>query len=92
MHSTTIVKVNAPIDVGVARLVEAFNISPLIQTIDSCEDDGILNKARVTFLYKKSVDDLFQFVKELAIKLADLNYCCGYLLSIEWLGDCNVSG
>ena len=39
MHSTTWAKVNAPVDEGIAEVVELLSAIPGLQTLDSCQGD-----------------------------------------------------
>jgi hypothetical protein len=86
MHQTKIVKVNMPIDVVVAPLVESLNASPDIVTINSCEADES-DRAYVDFTYGNSASELLALLENLAQKLATLKTCCGYSIGLEWHGD-----
>ena len=83
-HSTTNIKVNAPVDKGIAPLVLALNRFDGLLTLDSCEGDK--NKpAYVYFRYGAKPKDLTVFCYILAEKLsAQVKGENGYSLRVEW--------
>jgi hypothetical protein len=40
LHKQVWIKVNAPIDEGIAELIEALSSFPMLQTIESCQGDA----------------------------------------------------
>ncbi len=60
-HEQVWVKVNAPVDRGVAELVQALSVFPRLRTVESCEGNG--DWAWVCFVYGRPHDESW---KELA--------------------------
>ncbi len=50
LHKQIYVKVNTPVDEGVAELIEALSLFPKLKTSESCEEDSP-GKAWVSFYY-----------------------------------------
>ena len=61
VHSQTFVKVNAPVDDGVADLVLALSEFPALETIENCQGDGV-EPAWVGFWYGNDWRALSEFV------------------------------
>lgn len=55
-HKQTYVKVNAPVDVGVATMVAALSMFPTLVTISSCE-----GRATITFTFGDSLEQAIRF-------------------------------
>ena len=85
-HKEVQVKVNAFVDEGVAPLVVALNSIDGVVSLDSCERDAIAGEASVYFQYGVTWQDLANLVEALSRALRGLNLCCGFLVSLEWLG------
>lgn len=51
-HTEIFVKVNAPVDSGVAPLVEALSFIPELETLESCEGEPDGKMAYVFFRYR----------------------------------------
>ncbi|MFH2057232.1 MAG: hypothetical protein ABIJ61_14840 [bacterium] len=85
-HKQTWVKVNAPVDDGIASLVMALNEFEGIITVDSCQ--GTENEpAYVFFTCLGDGDSLYSFVSKLAASLsAHLDSCSEWSLILEWAG------
>jgi hypothetical protein len=83
-HSTINIKVNAPVDRGIAPLVLALNRFDGLLTLDSCE--GYKDKpAYVYFRYGAKPKDLTTFCYILAEKLSEhIKGANGYSLRVEW--------
>jgi len=85
-HKEILVKVNAFVDEGVAPLVLALNSIDGVVSLDSCEHDAISGEASVYFQYGATWQDLANLVEALSRALRGLNLCCGFSVSLEWLG------
>jgi hypothetical protein len=73
-----IVKVNCPVDPGIAPLVKAMSAFPVVLTVDSCE--GYEGRAHVAFdVFGSTECELVEFVQRLARGL-DI----GATVSLEW--------
>jgi hypothetical protein len=59
-HPQVWVKVNAPVDKGVAELISALSLFSKLQTIESCQGDK--GRAWVCFTYGQNWKDLSDFV------------------------------
>ena len=59
-HEQVWVKVNAPVDKGIADLVSALALFPKLQTIESCQ--GTKGRAWVCFVYGEDWKELSNFV------------------------------
>jgi hypothetical protein len=59
-HEQVWIKVNAPVDKGVADLISALSLFPKVRTIESCQ--GTKDRAWVCFIYGESWKDLSEFV------------------------------
>lgn len=83
IHEQVMVKVNAPVDRGVASLVEALSSIPNLITSESCEGDSS-KEAFVSFHVDGDWRALAQFVhdfsKAVSSRVADI----WYSLSVEW--------
>ena len=85
VHEQVMVKVNAPVDRGVAPLVAALNRLEDIVTVESCEGDE-QRQAYVSFHAGDSWRSLADLVHDLSVslgsdtRLSDLFYS----ISIEW--------
>ena len=85
-HKEIQVKVNAFVDEGVAPLVLALNSIEGVITLDSCERDATSGEASVYFQYGTDWQGLASLVEALSRALRSLNLCCGFSVSLEWLG------
>src|SRR6266851_5913445 len=90
-HRQVFVKVNAPVDEGIAALVEALNQFDGIITLDSCQrgrEGAYVYFTFGVYLCTQDADwrQLAEFVERLSADLRDLNLCCGYSLRLEWFG------
>ncbi len=83
-HKQVEVKVNAPVDEGIAPLVEALSSIDGLITIESCQ--GGKEEAFVDFLYGETWQELGAVAERLASMLRPLDLCCGYSVIIEWFG------
>jgi len=52
-HRQTLIKVNAPVDEGVAEVVSTLSLFPVI-TLDSCQGNDINHKAEISFRHADS--------------------------------------
>ncbi len=84
-HEQTMVKVNAPCDIGVAPLVKALNEIEGLRTLDSCQSDE-LGKAYVYFTYGGCWCDLANLLQAISTELSTRPLQCGFQLSLEWFG------
>ena len=84
-HKQTFVKVNAPVDEGIAVVVVALNQIDGVVTLDSCQR-GATGEAYVYFTYGNDWYELGTLLERLAAQLRTLNLCCGFSLSLEWFG------
>jgi len=80
------VKVNQFVDEGVVPLVLALNSIEGLVTLDSCQRDAMSGEAYVYFQYGSKWQDLADMVQRLSCLMRGLNLCCGFSLSLEWLG------
>jgi hypothetical protein len=55
-HDQTWVKVNAPVDSGIVRVVEALSLFPELETVESCEADRV-NESWICFRYGQYWDN-----------------------------------
>lgn len=89
MHQQTFVKVNARCDKGIAPLVIALNELYGVETLDSCQDDGLWG-ATVFFTFGDTWSTLATLLQELSDQLANLwPLSCEYSMRLEWLGSNN---
>jgi len=84
-HREVFVKVNVPVDRGVAILVTALNSFEGVVTIDSCQKDNRSGEAYVSFHFGKDDNQLTDFLRRLSVGLGKrLDLCCGFALRMEW--------
>jgi hypothetical protein len=85
VHEQVLVKVNAPVDRGVAPLVEALNRFPGVVSVESCEGDGE-REAYVSFHYGDDWKQLADFVGRLSASLGKDESAADrwFTLSVEW--------
>jgi hypothetical protein len=85
-HRPVNIKVNAPVDEGIAPLVLALNSIEGVMTIDSCQ--GYDGKAYVYFVVRGSSEDIALFAHRLAqalhVELTERWFWC---LVLEWASD-----
>ena len=90
IHTQVAVKVNAFVDEGIARLVEALGLFQEIQTIESCEGSSE-HRAYVYFVHCGEVDEFAQFIHKLSVQLgARQPACCEYVLVLEWMAGTEI--
>jgi hypothetical protein len=61
IHQQIWVKVNAPVDKNIAKLIQALSLFPKLRTIESCQGNG-KQKIWVSFTYGNSWQDLSTFI------------------------------
>ena len=84
-HREVFVKVNVPVDRGIAVLVTALSSFEGIVTIGSCENDNRSGEAYVSFHFGKDDNQLTDFLRRLSVGLGKhLDLCCGFVLRMEW--------
>ena len=65
VHKQVWTKVNAHVDIGIVGVVEALNMFPLLQTIESCEGTG--GRPWVCFSYGESEQQSWREVAEFTL-------------------------
>ncbi len=84
MHDQTMIKVNVPVDDGIAPLVLALNRFPRVLTLDSCQcsQDG---QAQVAFtLFNAEAGDEEAFLADLSARIGARNGDLAVALALEW--------
>lgn len=76
---------NALVDESIAPLVEALNSIDGVVTFDSCQQ-GVEGEAYIYFTYGDDWRELGDLLDKISAKLRNLNLCCGFSVSLEWLG------
>jgi hypothetical protein len=85
MHKTTLIKVNAWVDEGIAPLVFALNDIPGVVTLDSCQE-AESGWALTFFAYGRDWKDTGNLLQGLSSLLATERLPCGYAMKLSWLG------
>lgn len=84
VHKQIQVKVNAPVDEGVALLVAALSSFEDVVTLESCQKDRA-GEAYVSFQAGEDWHQLAEFMRRLSVAVGkSLDLCCGFALRLEW--------
>lgn len=83
-HGQRMVKVNVPVDEGIAPVVVALAEIPSVVTVDSCERDQ-QDQAYVLFAYGESWRDLGSLLADLSPRIRREVPNLNFTLAMEWV-------